>query len=213
MNFDIERESDKLLIMLIVTDLIFILFHILHVFHTPTGLFYNPNFSPQQDRGYAEVFQYIKEYWCAILLFIMAVRTANLLYFSWSLLFGYFLIDDSFGVHEVLGKQLGSTLSSFQIPGLNLQDIGELFVSAFFGILFLIAISVTYHLNDEESKEFTRYLFAMLILLVIFGVFTGIIEGWTTNPTWRFILSMIEEGGEMLVMSFMVWWILRFNPE
>jgi hypothetical protein len=100
-DFDVELEADKLLILLITTDLLFVAFHIFHVFHTSIGLFYDVNFSLQQEQGFAEVFQYLKEYWATLLLVILAVRTKNLLYVSWALLFGYFLVDDSFGVHEV----------------------------------------------------------------------------------------------------------------
>ena len=213
LNFDLERESDKLLIMLITVDLLFILFHILHVFHTSTGFFYNPSFSLHQDRGYAEVFQYIKEYWCTILLFILAFRTKNLLFFSWSLLFGYFLVDDSFEVHETLGEQLGNSLGSLQLFGLHAHDLGELFVSGFFGLLFFIAIGVTYRTNDDDTKEFTKYLFVMLLMLLVFGVITSIFRRLSTDGTWQFLLGVLEEGGEMLVMSVMIWFIFGFEPE
>jgi hypothetical protein len=214
MWFDVEREADKFLMLLIITDIFFMLFHVLHVFHTSTGFFYDPNFSLQQDRGYAEVFQYIKEFWSVMLLLILAVRASNLLYFCWSLLFGYFLVDDSMGVHETLGNQLSNTLESLQLFGLNAQELSELFVSGFFGLLFLIAIGASYYRNNDEAKRFSQYLFAMLVFLVVFGVIIGLFQGlFTERPVWQFLFNMLEEGGEMLVMSVMVWFVLRFNSE
>jgi hypothetical protein len=48
-----------------------------------------------QERGYSEIFQYIKEYWIALLLGALAVRQRSVLYLGWSLLFFYLLLDDS----------------------------------------------------------------------------------------------------------------------
>lgn len=212
-DFDIELEADKLLILLITTDLLFMAFHIFHAFHTSIGLFYDVNFSLQQEQGFAEVFQYLKEYWATLLLGILAVRTKNLLYVSWALLFGYFLVDDAFSVHEVLGEQLGQTLGNLQLFGLKSSDLGELFVSGFFGILFFIAIGVTYRVNEEEAKHFSRYLFTMLIILLLFGVVTSMVKRLNPDVTWQFILGTVEESGEMLVMSVIIWFLIGFNPE
>jgi hypothetical protein len=214
MKFDLEREADKLLLLLIITDILFMIVHVLYGFRMSTGLFYNPNFSLVQDRGYAEVFQYIKEFWITVLLLVLAIRASNLLYFCWALLFGYFLVDDSFEIHEALGHRLASTLGSSQIFGFNTQDFGELFAFGFFGILFLIGIGVSYRSSPDEAKEISRYLFAMLVVLVVFGVVTGLFQGTASDrSTWQFILSMIEEGGEMLVMSVIAWFVFHVNPE
>ena len=212
-DFDLELESDKLLILLITTDVLFLVFHILHVFHGSIGLFYDVNFSLQQDQGFAEVFQYLKEYWCTLLLLFLAIRTKSLLYLSWALLFGYFLIDDAFGVHEVLGKELGYPLGDLQLFGLHASDLGELFVSGFFGILFFIAIGVTYRVNNDEAKRFSHYLFTMILIFLLFGVAMSFVKRLSSDATWRFILGTIEESGEMVVMSVIVWFVIGFNPE
>lgn len=212
-DFDLELESDKLLILLITTDVLFLIFHILHVFHGSVGLFYDINFSLQQEQGFAEVFQYLKEYWCVVLLLILAFRTKSLLYFSWALLFGYFLVDDSFGVHEVMGEELGQNLGDLQVFGLQATDFGELFVSGFFGVLFLTAIGVTYRVNDDEAKRFSHYLFIMLLIFLLFGVVTSFVKRLSPDATWQFILGTVEESGEMLVMSVIIWFVIGFTPE
>lgn len=212
-DFDLELESDKLLILLITTDLLFLIFHILHVFHGSIGLFYDINFSLQQDQGFAEVFQYLKEYWCALLLFVLAFRTKSLLYFSWGLLFVYFLVDDAFSIHEVLGKELGESLGDLRLFGLQAGDFGELFVSGFFGALFFVAIVVTYRANDDEAKRFSHYLFTMLLIFLLFGVVASFVKRLSPDPAWQFILGTVEESGEMLVMSVIMWFVIGFTPE
>jgi uncharacterized membrane protein YgdD (TMEM256/DUF423 family) len=78
-------------------------------------------------------------------------------------------------------------------------DLGELFVSGFFGLLFFVAIGVTYRVNDEEAKHFSQYLFTMLIVLLLIGVATSMVKRLSADTTWQFILGTIDESGEMLV--------------
>jgi ABC-type multidrug transport system fused ATPase/permease subunit len=213
MAFHLDRDADKMLLLLIVTDLLFVLFHVLHVYHDALGFFYDLNFSLAQEQGFAEVFQYIKEFWCTLLLLYLAWRVSNLLYFSWGLLFGYFLVDDSLAVHETLGQQLSQSLTSASVLGLDAQTFSELFVAGVFGVLLLVAIIGSYLLNDnQEARDFSQYLFTFLVMLIGFGVLMKLIQRLSDSRGWQFVLGMIEEGGEMLVMSVMLWFILRFEP-
>lgn len=56
MKFDLEK--DKLLFLLIFTDLAFVVLHILYVY---TNLLSSSLYSLSRDRGFAEFFQYTKE--------------------------------------------------------------------------------------------------------------------------------------------------------
>lgn len=54
----------------------------------------------------------------------------------------------------------------------------------------------------------------MIGILVIFGIITGLFQGIAPDRSiWQVILRTIEEGGEMLVMSVIVVFVFRFNPE
>jgi len=101
MKFDLAK--DKLLILLIAADVSFI---VLHLFHTYTILLPDNLFSIGQDRGYGEFFQYTKELWVAILLFLLGLRKRKFLYIIFAFLFLYFLIDDALEVHERFGAFL-----------------------------------------------------------------------------------------------------------
>ena len=92
----LDFEKDKLLILLIVTDLGLMLFHVLHV---STG-FATPLFAIDRDGGYGEMFQYIKETWIAMLFFLLAVRERRVLYLGFSMLFLFLFFDDWLQVHE-----------------------------------------------------------------------------------------------------------------
>lgn len=86
MRFDIDNDHDRLLILLILTDIIFIIIHILHKF---TVLLPDLLFNIEFDGGYAEYFQYTKEFWIILLLFCLSIKKIKASLFF--LVFTFFL--------------------------------------------------------------------------------------------------------------------------
>jgi hypothetical protein len=198
---------DTLLLKLFVgTDIVFMGLHVLHMY---SGFFTDPQFSLTKERGFAETFQYLKEGWIATLLICLTRRTPNLLYPSWSLLFGYLLIDDLFEVHERLGTRI---VSHFDLPpmfALRPQDFGELAVTASAAILFSALIGAGHYRGDTAARSFSRSLLGLLVLLVFFGVVFDMIHVMIEHAVWTLALDIVEEGGEMVVMSVIVWFVSR----
>ncbi|MFU8771769.1 MAG: hypothetical protein ACNA8H_05030, partial [Anaerolineales bacterium] len=60
---------------------------------------------------------------------------------------------------------------------------------------------------DKSTKLISRTIFIMVIILTIFGVGMDMIEIIVENPTLNPILVIVEEGGEMLIMSFITWFV------
>lgn len=206
MKFDLAK--DKLLILLIAADVSFI---VLHLFHTYTILLPDNLFSIGQDRGYGEFFQYTKELWVAILLFLLGLRKRKFLYIIFAFLFLYFLIDDALEVHERFGAFLSDFLNFQPNLGLRAIDFGELAVSIFFGALFFIAIGITHHQSDSSARTVSKYLIILIVLLALFGVVMDMLEIIVQHAVVNPILVMIEEGGEMLVMSMITWFVFRLD--
>jgi hypothetical protein len=206
MKFDLAK--DKLLILLIAADVSFI---VLHLFHTYTILLPDNLFSIGQDRGYGEFFQYTKELWVAILLFLLGLRKRKFLYIIFAFLFLYFLIDDALEVHERFGAFLSDFLNFQPNLGLRAIDFGELAVSIFFGALFFIAIGITHHQSDSSARTVSKYLIILIVLLALFGVVMDMLEIIVEHAVVNPILVMIEEGGEMLVMSMITWFVFRLD--
>jgi len=175
--------------------------------HTYTEYCGDPYYSLAKDRGYAEVFQYIKEYWIGLLFLYLAIKRRNFLYLSWSLLFGYLLLDDSFQIHEKLGSKVGSYFEFSPMLGLRAQDFGELIVSASFGSGFLGLIGLTYYFSDSSIKRTCRCLLVMLLVLVFFGIVMDMVDIMVKSPVWSPILGTVEDGGEMLIMSVIAWFV------
>ena len=208
MLFKLDRSSDRLLLLLVSADIFFIL---LHIFHFYTPFFALPGYSLFRDRGFSEVYQYVKEYWIALLLLMFAIRSRKLCYLTWSALFGYLLIDDSSGLHERYGGKFAAYFDFHPAFGLRAKDFGELVVTGLASLFFFSFILASYVLSDEKEKRFSRYLAVILFGLGFFGVFMDMVDMMVNNPVLARILGTVEDGGEMLVMSIAVWFVFSHN--
>jgi len=206
MKFNFEK--DLLLILLVTADLAFFVLHILYI---TTDLLTVSLYSLSRDRGYSEFFQYTKELWIAVLLLILGLRQRRLLYFVFSLLFVYFLLDDSLELHEQMGVFLADFLNLQPALGLRAIDFGELLVSTMFGLLFAISIAFSYLLSDPFMRRVALYLLAMIVALAICGIILDMVEIIVTQPVINPILVVLEEGGEMLIMSVITWFAFRLT--
>lgn len=204
-KFHFTNQSIKLFYLFLATDVAFMLLHLIHHY---TGLTTNTAFSLETDRGFAEVFQYIKEYWIFLILGVLAVRTGVLLYGSWALLFFYLLLDDAGEIHEQLGTFV---TNQFVIPGmLNLrgQDFGELVVIGTIGLVFLTLITLTYRLADYTSRKVSKHLIMMMFALAFCGIILDLFHIAASSPSLDPILMLLEDGGELVIMSFIAGYVI-----
>lgn len=209
MKLDFNHSSTRLFCLFLATDFAFIIIHILYEY---TDLISSVLFSIEQDRGYAEMFQYIKEYWIAILLLLLAFNQRTLLYLGWSLLFFYLLLDDSLEIHEWLGGSISYRLGI--PPAFNLRpiDFGEIIVSGCVALFFLSFIGITYRFGDRFARATSRYLIGMLFALAVFGIVVDLLHIAIQVPILAPIFALLEDGGEMIVMSVIAGFVfLRFE--
>ncbi|MCU0536185.1 MAG: hypothetical protein MUD14_20045 [Hydrococcus sp. Prado102] len=157
--------------------------------------------------GYAEVFQYIKEYWIILMLGVLAWQNRSLVYSAWSLLFCYILLDDAGSLHEKAGAFLSSQFGFVSAYGFRHNDFGELIFSAFFGILFFVIIALAYRFGKKIERKNTQYLILMLLTLALFGIVGDMLEIVIKIEFLKPVMSLIEDGGEHLVMSAIVWFV------
>jgi hypothetical protein len=68
-----------------------------------------------------------------LLLGFLATKRRSALYFSWFLLFFYFLLDDSLQIHERLGRLISIQLEFSGFFNLRSVDFGELLISGTMG--------------------------------------------------------------------------------
>lgn len=162
------------------------------------------------DDSIGEYIQYVKWFLITVLFVSIAIKRSALNYLSWALLFFYLLADDSLGLHENFGGYLARYMNFVpSMGGLRLQDIGELLVSAIAGSLLLLVSIWAYRTSDAFYKVTTKSMLVLFIILVLFGVVFDVVAViiYTGNIS-AFIYDVIEDGGEMVVASFMLWYII-----
>ena len=197
------------LLLLVIADLAFIASHLLLQL---TPIIDSGLYSLVRDRGYPEVFQYIKELWIIVLLLSVYLKTRAGGYVAWSLLFGYLLFDDAMQIHEKLGGVIGAHLHLVPFAGLRGQDFGELIVSALAGALLLTLIGWFYLRGAETCKRSTRHLLLLLFSVAFFGVVVDALHmmlrmGGKLNLFW----GVVEDGGEMVAISCIAWYLFLLN--
>ena len=189
------------LILLLSADVLFLSLHLVYL-QTSLSLIDDRGFWLEQERGYAEVFQYIKEYWTAMLMAWLALRCRQLHYIAWALLFLYFLADDSIQVHERIGFAIARRLELRHAFGLRAADFGELLVSGTIGALWLPLGLVTFIRAPSEVKGIGIRMVIIVSGLAAFGVVSDMLHQLTDKGgIASAVAGTIEDWGEMLVMS------------
>jgi hypothetical protein len=195
--------SNKLFVMLLAADFVFIFLTLLY----GLGIVTDQRFLITHDLSYGEFFQYIKEFFIAILLFLLAWQKKSILYFTWCLLFIYLLFDDAMSVHEDWGLQLVSYLDLKPFLHLRAQDFGELIVSLFFGAILFSLISISYYFSALQDRKISQRLALYIAILAFFGVFVDMVHSALALKG----LGLIEDSGEMIVMSTIAWYVHKLK--
>lgn len=211
MRITIEKDKLKFLFLLFAGDLLFILFHIGFLVTTKeTDIVVQGNsiFALGKDMGLAETYQYVKEYWIAIMLAYMAWTKKEFMYLSWSVLAAYLMVDDFLQLHERLGRMVTDYFEMVPALSLRAQDFGELVFVALIGGFLLMFVALAYWKGSQKMRTIAHHFVMILISLVIFGVFFDMVQVMVLGNDLLFnIFGTIEDGGEMVIMSIFCWYV------
>lgn len=197
----LDDSTRRFLLLILLADLAFFA---LHLAQSPDGVFDEPRFRLDWDRGYAETFQYLKELWIVALLGYLALRDRSLLYAVFAGLFVYLGLDDSVRLHErVGGGILGARLPDIPTPGgvLSGYDWGQTLYALAVGLTFLLLVALLYRRSPSGNRRVARTLILLLAVLAGFGVATDILNALLPDGPWDPLLVFTEEAGEHLVMT------------
>lgn len=195
--------------LLLCADLAFIA---LHSAYDLTSLVNNPLYSLGEDSGYSEMYQYIKWFWVTLLLGYVSVSKRSFHYISWALVFAYFLFDDALSIHEDVGERVAETFALTSLLGIRPRDFGELAVSLAAGVLLLSFIAWAYARGSQTFKKRSQDLLLLILALVFFGVVVDMAEiAIEAGQALKFILKVVEDGGEMVVASLMLWYVFMLS--
>ncbi|MBD3587476.1 hypothetical protein HHX48_17190 [Salinimonas sp. HHU 13199] len=181
--------------LMVLSDLGFIMAHLAF----KLDLVSHPHFLITRDRGYAEVFQYLKIFWVICLLALLFMRHKAAVLLAWMFIFGYMLLDDSLKVHEAGGSYLVANLDIQPALRLRAQDFGELLVTAIAGTFLFSFLAVTYFKAGAYARRVTHRLLALVAAIAFFGIVIDMVH--IMVPWGNTFFAILEDGGEMLIMS------------
>jgi len=150
-----------------------------------------PQCNLQYDQGFAELFQYGKQLGSCVLLLSLRRRQASRHYLAWLPVFGYLLLDDAFGIHEVAGHLIAPYL---RCEPLLAQDLGELIVTATSAAFLAFPLALAYQCGSAAFRRCSRDLVGLLLGLAFFGVAVDMTHAADT----------LEEFGEMAATSLVL---------
>jgi len=197
---------NQLLVLLLCTDALLIVFHLLR---WETTFFQGTRFAIWREGGIGELFQYLKEFWLGLVFLYVGVKRLNPMMIMWSLIFFYLLADDSLKWHETMGLIVANATGLPRIFGLEPQIQGQVVYAAGLGLIFLGVAAVLSYLRGRDAMIFSLRMFALLGLFAVFAVVLDWMFHLTQGETVHHYMATVEEGGEMLVLSVIVWFVLN----
>jgi hypothetical protein len=218
-HFSLKR-TNRILAILLSVDLFFIIAHVLFIFLIFKRVQFNWSISDlfmiNVDGGYPEMFQYFK-YFVVILITIYLIKKRKRFgYIAWLILFTLLLLDDALQFHETFGTWVSNKLNYSSMLGLRPQDLGELTYVAIFGSILLFFIVFGYMNGDEKYRKRNIDLFLLFGLFLFFGIAMDMVDEFVEYDRYsHLILILLEDGGEMIALSLIVWYFffLIFNSK
>lgn len=193
-NVKIDVLAIRVLFVILTIDLGFLILHATHVrFDVPDSELWLIS----RDRGFPELFQYLKEASIVALTVQLFRARGSLVYLAWAVAFTYLLLDDSLEIHETVGDWVAEGLGFGTILGIEARDLGQVLVSASAGAVLLGFAAVATLRDRSPARALSAQLGLIIVALAFFGVVTDVIDAID-------LFGIVEDGGEMAAMSFAV---------
>lgn len=181
----------RLLMILVAIDLLFLVIHASHVRFDVPG---SGRWLISRDRGFPEIFQYLKAAAAAGFLVRCFVANRSPVCLAWSAIFTYLLLDDALEVHETAGEALADALGLNSPLGIEGRDFGQILVSAAAGCVVLALVIWTARKDRATAVELSIPLLLALGALAFFGIVADVVDAID-------LFGLVEDGGEMIAMS------------
>ena len=167
----------------------------------------SPMFSLAEDGGYSEFYQYGKWAGIAALMFVAAQSRHGRGFAVWGLFALFLLADDALQIHERVGDWV-DTWQPFTPPfNLRREDVGELASSLVAGLGFLALLAAAYRVAADGFRHATHDFAVLVGMLAVVGVGVDLAHvALGPGPAWNTALTVLEDGGEMVVASVMCWY-------
>ncbi len=202
-NFSIDRRVAVLFVAMAALDLLFLVLHSTHVrFDVPgSGLWLI-----SRDRGFPELYQYLKELTVVALLVGLHRTYRSWVYAVWAVGFLYLFLDDSLEIHETLGERLAIWLGLGARFSIDARDLGQVLFSAMVGVTLLASVVLVTVRDRSPARRLSGGLILVFGALAFFGVVADVIDVID-------IYGLVEDGGEMAAMTLAVAVVAQHRAE
>lgn len=200
----VKRNSSEILLLLVLSDFAIIA---LHLATSLSSISNDRYWSIDHDRGFGETFQYIKELWLVLSFAALIKIRSDWSYLSLCLLFSYLLVDDLFSIHEHLGTAIAARFNFQPLLGLQPSDLGELPVHLIAGLVLLVVIGYSYWFGSKSFCHVCQRVMLLFAALAFSGIALDVLHGMVGKTgVLALPLEILEDGGEMVVMSALCWY-------
>lgn len=178
-----------------------LLFIALHLVHLHTSLLPSNRWSISQDRGFAEMFQYLKYIAICLALGQLFVRTRLRVMLGWIAVFAFLLVDDAGRIHERFGLAFAASTQLPDIFSLRARDIGELVFALLAGVIVLPLVLFGWLRGAPPARAISTDLALFLVALAGCGVGADLVHRMLSMTPMDAVIGVLEDGGEMFVLS------------
>jgi hypothetical protein len=197
------------LVVLVLGDLLFIALHLMYV---ETSLLASGRWSIAEDRGYAEMFQYVKFLGICLALGRLFVRTHLRVLIGWIAVFAFLLLDDAGRIHEHFGLAFAVWTRLPDIGALRARDIGEFIYALLAGLLVVPLVAFGWLRGAPPARAISADLAVLLIALGGCGVGADLVHRMLSATFMDVLTGLLEDGGEMIVLSVTCAYVTQWVP-
>jgi len=213
-------KTNKAFWILIALDILFIVTHAVFIFLIFIRLDFNwsisESFLINIDGTYPEVFQYLKYSLIVLLIIYMKFKKKVVGYLSWLFIFMLLLLDDALRFHELFGTWVAKKLNYVPMFGLRAQDLGELTYVVIFGSIVFFLMFIEYRVGTKDYKKRCFDICLLFALFLFFGIGIDLLHEFVRGNRYvQLSMLLLEDGGEMIALSFITWYFLfiTIKPE
>jgi len=155
-----------------------------------------------RDWSAGETLSYVKWVLMALVFSLAYMRKRETMFLSLVIAVLILLADDSMQLHETYGPNVVQALRLYDIFGSAASTVGPLFVWAALGVGVLTSVLIGWRTASRELKRALYPVFGLFFAVVFFAVGIDAVHELVTVPkVIQGVLGIVEDGGEMLVMT------------
>lgn len=168
-----------------------------------------------RDGSYAEWYGYAKAGFCALVLLRLFARNRSLTLLGWALTFAFVLADDALSLHETFGAALLANASLPTVLGLPGRLYAEPLFWPLVGVPLFGLLALGYR-REPRARPLTRRLLLLFAALFFFAgaldtLHAALETDYAAARYAVFLTTLLEDGGELLVLSLMVAYLARYS--